>query len=118
MNSALALLILKTKMGPADIRFLLACLNVKPPSQGTLIKVLSTASKIAKAENEKSMIENQEYVNKVQRLKGQGYEVDLKTDTSYNNRMEAGTMFITPVAECCTSRKLVVTLNMYQKRQM
>lgn len=40
-------------------------------------------------------------------------------DTSYNNRiqsgMEAGTMSITPVAECCTSRKLVVALNICNK---
>ena len=119
MNSALALPMLKTKMGPTDIQFFLACLNVKPPSLETLNKVLSKATKIAKEENERSMIEKQKYVNKVQELKGQGNEVYLQMDKSYNNRMqsgmEAGTMSVTPVAECCTSRKLVLALNVCNK---
>ena len=72
MNSALALPMLKTKMGPTNIQFFLACLNVMPLSLETLNKVLSKATKIAKEENERSMIEKQKYVNKVQELKGQG----------------------------------------------
>jgi hypothetical protein len=74
------------------------------------------------------MIENLEYVNKVQRLKCQRNE-DLQMDTFYNNRMQAGmedlagTMSFTPVAESCTSYcKRVIALNIcnktYQSKQM
>ena len=119
LNSALALPMIKTKIGPSDIQFLLACLNVKPPSLKTLNQVLSDASDIATEENKKSMVENQEYVHQVQELKGQGNQVDIQLDTSYNNRMqsgmEAGTMSISPAVECCTSRKLVVALNICNK---
>ena len=119
LNTATALPMLKTKMGPADVRFLLAALNIKPPSATLLHNILNNAANVATDLNRESMDENQNYVARVQDLKGQGNLVDLEVDTSYNNRMqsgyEAGTMSITPAVECSTGRKLVMALNVCNK---
>ncbi|KAK3091389.1 hypothetical protein FSP39_019512 [Pinctada imbricata] len=118
-NKALALPLLKTKMGATDVQFLLASLNIKPPSLRGLQDTLNSASVISTNINKESMLNNQVYVRKVQELKGQGHNVDVEMDTSYNNRpqngIEAGTISITPVAECSTNRKLVIALNVCNK---
>lgn len=119
LNTATALPMLKTKMGPADVRFFLGALNIKPPSTTLLYKILNHAADIATTLNQESMDENQNYVARVQDMKGQGNLVDLEVDTSYNNRIqsgyEAGTMSITPAVECSTGRKLVMALNICNK---
>jgi hypothetical protein len=65
------------------------------------------------------MIDNQRYIRRVNQLLSQGDEVDVETDTSYNNRPQAGfeaaTQSFCPVVENNTSRKLVLALQMANK---
>ncbi|KAK3108684.1 hypothetical protein FSP39_013302 [Pinctada imbricata] len=106
--------------GPNDIRFMLASLNIQPPSLTWLQKNLNSSAQTVTEVNRASMTENQEFVRRVQELKGQGQAVDIEIDTSYNNRMQSGTeaaiMSLTPVAECSTKRRLVLTMNIRTKQ--
>ncbi|KAK3101557.1 hypothetical protein FSP39_004463 [Pinctada imbricata] len=119
LNKAIAIPMLKTKVGPTDIQFFLASLNITPPSLKLMYRILNESAPVATKLNKESMLKNQEFVAKVQSLKGQGHTVDIEVDTSYNNRVqsgfEAGTMSISPAVECSTSKKLVLSLNVSNK---
>lgn len=119
LNEALPISVLKTKIGAADIRFLLATLNIKPPSFQMIQSKVNSASKQIVNLNEQSMKDNQEFVLQVNKLKGLSNEVHVETDASYNNRpccgYEAGTQSFAPMIESNTQRKLVISLQSTNK---
>ena len=119
LNDGLVLAITKSKMGVSDARFLMCCLNISPPDSRGLQRKLNQMCDRVEDINIASMIDNQRYVRRVNQLLGRGDEVDIETDTSYNNRPQAGieaaTQSFCPVVENTTSRKLVLALHTANK---
>lgn len=119
LNDGLALALTKSKMGVADARLMMSCLNINPPDSRGLQRKLNQMCDRVEAINEASMVENQQYVRRVNTLRGEGDAVDLETDTSYNNRPQAGfeaaTQSFSPMVESSTPRKLVVSLQTANK---
>lgn len=97
----------------------MSCLNINPPDSRGLQRKLNQMCDRVEAINEASMVENQQYVRRVNTLRGEGDAVDLETDTSYNNRPQAGfeaaTQSFSPMVESSTPRKLVVSLQTANK---
>ena len=89
LNQRLALAAAKTKAGPNDLAFILAALDIRPPSYETLRRHFNKVSDLIQDANQRSMKESQRL------LREQTQDVDVETDTNYNNRpqrgMEAGT---------------------------
>ena len=119
INMRLTLPCLKTKCGPSDVRFVLAAMNITPPKLTLMHYNLNKACNTMVAVNEISMLQNQQFVEKVQELQGNKKTVFIESDTSYNNRLQAGfetsTMSITPAVECSTAKKLVLALSVSSK---
>lgn len=114
LNDALALSVLKTKMGLSDVRYFLSCLNVQPPAGSCLHrKICAAADKMVQL-NTESMTDNQVYVKKVMEMAGRTAAVNVETDLSFNNRpqagYEAGTQSFCPMVEQDTSKKLVLSM--------
>lgn len=100
--------------------FILSCLNVKVPDTRGMQRKLNSLCDRVEEINSESMRENQRYVRRVNRLAGrEETEVDLETDTSYNNRpqasLEAGTQSFSPLVENNTPRTLVLVLQTANK---
>lgn len=106
-------------MGVADARLMMSCLNINPPDGRGLQRKLNQMCDRVEAINEESVVENQRYVWRVNMLRGEGDTVDLETDTSYNNRTQAGfkaaTQSFSPMVEASMPRKLVVSLQTANK---
>ena len=119
LNMRLTLPCLKTKCGLADVQFVLAAINIKPPKLTAMHYNLNKACNTMISVNEISMIQNQQFVEKVQELQGNEKSVFIESDTSYNNRLQAGfeasTMSITPAVECSTDKKLVLAMSVSSK---
>lgn len=119
INEALVLPMLKTKCGPSDISTVLSSLNIKPPSAPLLQHKLNKAAEKMEAVNKESMLENQDFVKDVHDLIGHDNYVDLETDTSYNNRPQAGgeaaTQSFTPLVELSTTQKLTLAFETKNK---
>lgn len=114
LNDALAIAVLKSKMGISDVRYLLSCINVQPPAPSGLHKKLcDTADKMVQL-NTKSMADNQMYVRRVMQMAGKRPEVNVETDLSFNNRpqsgYEAATQSFCPMVEQDTNKKLVLSM--------
>jgi hypothetical protein len=114
LNASLSLPALKSKMGPTDIALLLACLNIKPPARSGMYKKFNSAADKIVTVNEKSMVQNQQFVSEVNALSNRERTVDVQSDTCFNNRpragMEAGTQSFSPLIEQNTQKKLVIAL--------
>ena len=114
LNDALAIPVLKSKMGVSDITYLFSCLNIQPPAPSGLHKIVCKASDKMIELNQASMNKNQEYVKKVLEMSGREAEVNVETDLSFNNRpqsgYEAATQSFCPMVEQDTSKKLVLSL--------
>ena len=114
LNDALAIPVMKTKMGVSDISYFLSCLNIQPPARSGLHKKICKASDNMVEINNAAMIENQAYVKKVMEMSGREAEVNVETDLSFNNRpqsgYEAATQSFCPMVEQDTNRKLVLSM--------
>ncbi|KAK3593397.1 hypothetical protein CHS0354_021972 [Potamilus streckersoni] len=75
LNEMLALSCYKTKVGVTDLRFIIFCLNILPPSSGYLYKKLNELSSTMISVNECVLVENQKFVK--------------ETDTAYNHRPQS-----------------------------
>ena len=119
LNDGLVLALTKSKMGVSDARFLMCCLNINPPDSRGLQRKLNQVCDRVEEINSASMVNNQRYVQRVNQLLGRGNEVHIETDTSYNNRPQAGfeaaTQSFCPVVENNTPRKLVLALHTANK---
>lgn len=114
INDALAIAVLKSKMGISDVRYMLSCINVQPPAPSGLHKKLcDTADKMVQL-NTQSMADNQLYVKRVMEMAGKTPEVNVETDLSFNNRpqsgYEAATQSFCPMVEQDTNKKLVLSM--------
>ena len=119
LNDAIVLPVLKSKMGIADARYMLSCLNIHPPAtSGLQRKVNILADSMVKI-NKETMASNQEYVRRVREMAGDGPKVNVEVDTAYNNRQQAGfeaaTQTFCPLVEQDTSRHLVLSLKTANK---
>ena len=119
LNDRLALSAMKTKVGGADISFILACLDVKPPSSSLLYeKINAAADKIVEL-NKETLVKNQEFLREVNRMKGIKNLVDIAVDGAFNNRpkegCEAGTQSVVIATEQNTSRKLPIEITTANK---
>lgn len=114
LNDALAIPVLKSKMGVSDIAFLFTCLNIQPPAPSGLHKKVCQASDKMVEINTASMNKNQEYVKKVMEMSGREAAVNVETDLSFNNRpqsgYEAATQSFCPMVEQDTNKNLVLSL--------
>ena len=119
LNVALGLCILKTKVGISDLRFILSCLDIKPPSKSTLQRLVNSLPQKVMKINEASMVENQKFVKLITELRGDSPNFDVETDVSYNNRLQlgfqAGTQSFAPLVEKTTNKKLVINCQIANK---
>ncbi|XP_052067258.1 uncharacterized protein LOC127706643 [Mytilus californianus] len=99
--------------------FFLSCLNIQPPSLTLIQRKVSKICDKMLSLNEKSMVENQLFVKNVDDMLGHDQFIDVETDTSYNNRPqaggEAGTQSFTPLVELNTTKKLTIALDEHGK---
>jgi hypothetical protein len=114
LNERMSIACLKTKAGPSDINFFLASLNIRPPGKNLAYRKLNKHSDVMVEMNRASMMDNQ----KIAKQQSGSQDVDLETDTAYNNRLqsgyEAGTQAFAPaidrttglVLNCETANKL------------
>ena len=117
LNEMLALSCYKTKVGVTDLRFIISCLNVQPPSSGYLYKKVNEMSNTIISVNESTLVENQKFVSEVNRLTFKG--IHVQTDTAYNHRPQSGgesaTQSVAIVMEHSTSRKLPLCVSVANK---
>ncbi|CAG2186775.1 CD221 [Mytilus edulis] len=119
LHEAMTLAILKTKMGGTDLQMALACLNIKVPSlQLISTNVNKQCDKMIEL-NEAAMVKNQQFVQEFNQCIGKDNEVDVETDTAYNNRnqvgYEAGTQSFCPLIEKNTGLNLLMTMSTANK---
>lgn len=101
-------------MGGTDVQMLMACLDIRAPSL-TIInnKINKQCEKMIEL-NEKSMVENQKFAGQVATFIGEGNNIDVETDTCFNNRnqtgYEAGTQSFCPVIEKTTGLNLPIAM--------
>jgi len=111
LNDRLALAVVKTKAGPGDVKFILSCLDIRVPSC-IFEKVNKLADKVI-SKNKESMLANQHLCVAT----NGSQDVDVETDTSYNNRpqagFEAGTQAFAPAIDQKTG--LVLSLSVANK---
>ena len=119
LNQGLLLPIIKTKAGPADISFFLASLNIRQPNMSSMYKNVNKLCDKVEVINKSSLIQNQKFVLEVNKVRGEGNSISTESDTSYNNRpqagFEAGTQSFTPLVEQQFNRKLVVEMSVINK---
>ena len=117
LNEMLALSCYKTKVGITDLRFILSCLNIKPPSSGYLYKKVNEMSNTIISVNESTLVKNQQFVQEVNELTYTG--IHVQTDTAYNHRPQSGgesaTQSVAIVMEHSTSRKLPLCVSIANK---
>ncbi|KAK3585960.1 hypothetical protein CHS0354_038504 [Potamilus streckersoni] len=117
LNEMLALSCYKIKVGVTDLRFIISCLNILPPSSGYLYKKLNELSSTIISVNECVLVENQKFVQEVNMLTYKG--IHVQTDTAYNHRPQSGgesaTWSIAIVMEHTTSRKLPLCVSIANK---
>ena len=119
LNQGLLLPIIKTKAGASDISFFLASLNIKQPNTSLMYKNVNKLCDQVEEINKVSLVQNQEFVREVNQVRGEATDISAESDTSYNNRpqagFEAGTQSFTPLVEQQTNRKLVIEMNVTNK---
>lgn len=114
LNEGLSMATVKSKMGGTDVQMLMACLDIRAPSL-TIInnKINKQCEKMIEL-NEKSMVENQKFAGQVAIFIGEGNNIDVETDTCFNNRnqtgYEAGTQSFCPVIEKTTGLNLPIAM--------
>jgi hypothetical protein len=117
LNEMLALSCYKTKVGVTDLRFIISCLNILPPSSGYLYKKLNELSSTIISVNECVLVANQKFVQEVNMLTYKG--IHVQTDTAYNHRPQSGgesaTQSVAIVMEHTTSRKLPLCVSIANK---
>lgn len=86
INHSMSLACLKTKCGPSDIAFVLATLNIRPPSMTTIYTKLNQSAAETRNLNIEAMKQNQSISMAMSGDQG----VDIETDTCYNNRPQQG----------------------------
>lgn len=90
LNKQLTLACFKTKAGIEDIRFVLASLDVTPPCASTLYRKCNLTGETVINVNKMAMVENQRLCRKDALEHGKRPEVDVQTDTAFNNRLQGG----------------------------
>lgn len=112
LNEGLAMCVSKTKVGPSDVQFMLGCLNIRVPSMTNIYRTVNRQCDQMTVINQISMVENQEFVKEVTHITGG--DVEVETDTSYNNRQHAGweaaTAAFSPIIEKTTGKNLILEL--------
>lgn len=114
LNEGLSMATVKSKMGGTDVQMLMACLDIRAPSL-TIInnKINKQCEKMIEL-NEKSMVENQKFAGQVATFIGEGNNIDVETDTCFNNRNQtgykAGTQSFCPVIEKTTGLNLPIAM--------
>ena len=106
-------------MGVKDVQYIMTCLNVQPPSRPCLRKKINRAADKIVGLNLESMQDNQHYVRRLKEMVGEEPQVNVETDSSYNNRPQAGyeaaTQSFCPMLEQDTNRKLVLSMETANK---
>ena len=119
INEGLVMAAAKTKVGPTDLSFILACMNIKPLSQKTMYEKLNRLCDNMKELNETAMIKHQVFAKQYQETSGRSSTVAVETDTSFNNRIqagyEAGTASFSPMLEQTTGFHLPLSAAIYNK---
>lgn len=90
LNEMALLPVMKSKAGIEDVRLILTCLNIKPPSYSCMQEKLNRMSDTAASLNESTMIDNQRHIKTVNELAGKDGVVDVQFDVSFSRRPRGG----------------------------
>jgi hypothetical protein len=119
LNDNLLMAVMKSRIGVSDATLMLSCLNVQAPAASLLYAKVNRMSDNLQQLNETAMLENVQFVRDVNTLAGRMNEVDIATDTAFNNRPQAGyeaaTQSVAIVTELNTSKKLPLTMQVANK---
>ena len=120
INDGLSLSTAKSKVGPSDLQLILSCMNIKPPSLSSIGMKMNSVCDMITEINQDTLVENQNYVKEHTEAIGcSSIDVPVETDTSYNNRIqagyEAGTASFTPMIEQATGFSLPIAATIFNK---
>jgi hypothetical protein len=90
LSERLVLPMFEMKIGPADIAFVLASLDVKPPNESVLYKKLNRTGEAVIEAIKEAMKKNQVLCHQNMVQRGQRPEVIVETDATFNNRPQSG----------------------------
>ena len=119
LNTMLLLPVLKSRVGLNDLNMMLSCLNIKSPDKRGLQRKLNKLTDKAEELNKQQMVENQQYVKRIQTFAGVSNQSDVEFDVSYSSRPQQGceraTQSFAPVIEQMTTRHLPISLETASK---
>ena len=117
INEGLMMSTVKTKVGPTDLSVILGCMNVKPLSNSLMYEKMNRICDTMKSMNEEALVQNQKFVANF--CEASGNSVSVETDSSFNNRIqagyEAGTMSFSPMIEQSTVLHLPISATIFNK---
>ncbi|MEW8543120.1 MAG: hypothetical protein AB2693_06255 [Candidatus Thiodiazotropha sp.] len=119
INTMMLMPVLKSRVGINDLNMTLACLNIRSPDKRGLQRKLNTVTDKVEDMNKEQMIQNQQYVRRIQTLAGLPNESDVEFDVSYTSRPQQGceraTQCFAPVIEQTTTRHLPISIKTANK---
>ena len=114
INTMMLMPVVKSRVGLSDLNLVLSCLNIKAPSIRVLQRKLNKLTDKIEELNKKQMIENQQYVKRIQSFAGLPSTSDIEYDVSYSNRpaqgCERATQSFAPLIEQTTTRHLPISI--------
>ena len=106
--------VVKSRVGLSDLNLVLSCLNIKAPSIRVLQRKLNKLMDKIEELNKKQMIENQQYVKRIQSFAGLPSTSDIEYDVSYSNQPAQGcertTQSFAPLIEQTTTKHLPISI--------
>ena len=118
-NTMMLMPVLKSRVGINDLVMTLACLNIQSPDKRGLQRKLNTVMDKVEDMNKEQMIQNQQYVRRIQTFAGLPNESDVEFDVSYSSRPQQGceraTQCFAPVIEQTTMKHLPISIKTANK---
>lgn len=119
INHMMLMPVLKSRIGLKDLNFTLSCLNVRAPDIRGLQRKLNKLTDRTEELNKQQMIQNQQYVKKIQTLAGLSNQSDTEYDVSYSRRPHQGCeramQSFAPLIEQTTTRHLPIAIETANK---
>lgn len=119
INTMMLMPVLKSRIGINDLNLVMSCLNIRTPDERGLQRKLNKLTDQVEEMNKQQMIQNQQYVRRIQTFAGVPNQSDIEFDVSYSSRPQQGceraTQSFAPVIEQTTRKHLPISLETANK---